>query len=96
MKSSMTIPRGNQHNINKAVTKLNNDRRKILASAKQDLVSASGKVSDVLADERESFFSLPEGFQNSPKGEAIENSIENLSQAVLSIFSATNSINDAC
>lgn len=75
---------------------MNNDRRKILESAKQELVSASGKVSDVLSDERESFFSLPDGFQSSPRGEAMENSIENLSQAVMSIFSAVNSINDAC
>ena len=75
---------------------MNSERRKILASAKQDLVSASGKVSDVLQDERESFYSLPEGFQNSTKGESIENSIENLSHAVLSIFNATNSINEAC
>ena len=74
---------------------MNNKRREILSKAITHLESALDIIDSVRFDEKYAFRSLPEGFQNSARGEAIEEAIDHLTDAIFNIKDARKSVNEA-
>lgn len=61
---------------------MNNDRRKKIKKIIIDMESIKLLLEDVLVDEESSFDNMPEGLQYSEKGEASQEAIDLMNEAV--------------
>lgn len=61
---------------------MNNDRRKKIKKIIIDMESIKALLEDVLIDEESSFDNMPEGLQYSEKGEASQEAIDLMNEAV--------------
>lgn len=61
---------------------MNNDRRKKIKKIIIDMESIKALLEDVLVDEESSFDNMPEGLQYSEKGEASQEAIDLMNEAV--------------
>ena len=61
---------------------MNNERRKKIKKIISDLESSKMLLEDVLVDEESSFDNMPEGLQYSEKGEASQEAIDLMNEAV--------------
>lgn len=73
---------------------MNHERRAVLRDVQEQLVDASVKLSNAYLDEISSYQALPEGLKATANGTSMENAIECMSDAIVSIFDATNKINE--
>lgn len=74
---------------------MNNDRRQALAEIAEQIADLFHKVTDYAAEEQESFDNLPEGLQQSERGQAIETAAEQLSEAANALDDAQRAIEEA-
>lgn len=70
------------------VNGINNKRRQFLRSAIAYLDKASDMISDAMSDEQDAFDNMPEGLQESERGEAMETAIDNMDDAISKIDDA--------
>lgn len=61
---------------------MNNARRKVLYSIIERLEDLQTDLQDILDQEEESYNNLPEGLQESERGETMEAAIDNMAEAV--------------
>ena len=61
---------------------MNNGRRKILASIEKQLEDLEGQLSIIAEEEQETFDNVPEGIQQSEKGERIQEAADELEEIV--------------
>lgn len=61
---------------------MNNGRRKILASIEKLLEDLEGQLSIIAEEEQETFDNMPEGIQESEKGERIQEAADELEEIV--------------
>ena len=74
---------------------MNNERRRRLKKAHELLNSAAQIVELVRDEEQDSFDNLPESFQDSDKGQRMEEAIEHLDDALSAIEEAGECIESA-
>ena len=74
---------------------MNNERRKIIGSIMDRLDPFIEEIEAVLGDEQAAFENMPEGLQQSARGEAVEAAIEALQEARDQIEEAKNSLSTA-
>lgn len=74
---------------------MNNVRRKRLKQAQDLLNSAAQIVDQVKDDEQDAYDNLPESFQESDKGQRMEEAIDHLTDALNAIEEAGDCIEDA-
>lgn len=60
---------------------MNQQRRKTINEILSNLEAQSELLAEVIAEEQEAFDNMPEGLQNSEKGEAMQNSLAVLEDA---------------
>lgn len=61
---------------------MNNTRRSQITDIMEKLSSLQTSIEELLEEEQEAFDNLPEGIQDSERGEAIQTAIDNLEEAV--------------
>lgn len=61
---------------------MNNTRRSQITDIMENLSSLQTSIEELLEEEQEAFDNLPEGIQDSERGEAIQAAIDNLEEAV--------------
>ena len=74
---------------------MNKQRRKELDTLFHKIEALSDELSDVLNEEQEAYDNLPEGLQESEKGEAMQEAIDNLESALSSLEEAQDYILEA-
>jgi predicted nucleic acid-binding Zn-ribbon protein len=74
---------------------MNNNRRKLLQSIINKLNDCCSELEMVKDEEQDAFDNLPEGFQVSERGEAMENAISEMENAISSIEDTITSIETA-
>ena len=60
---------------------MNNTRRSQITDIMEKLSSLQTSIEELLEEEQEAFDNLPEGIQDSERGEAIQAAIDNLEEA---------------
>ena len=75
--------------------RLNRDRRKILREAEKSLSIVYSAIEGVCDEESEAFDNLPEGLQESERGEKMEEAISNLEDAKEYVDEARDAIQNA-
>jgi len=68
--------------MNKARRKQLDNASALVQEAKGKLDDAKGLIEDALCEEEESFDNLPEGLQQSERGEAMEAAKDNMQEAI--------------
>lgn len=71
---------------------MNEERRKKIEKAKFLISDAIGIIEEVQSDERDAFDNMPEGFQQSEKGEAMEEGLASMESAVDNLNSAESDL----
>ena len=61
---------------------MNNTRRSQITDIMEKLSALQTSIEELLEEEQEAFDNLPEGIQDSERGEAIQTAIDNLEEAV--------------
>lgn len=61
---------------------MNNTRRSQITDIMENLSSLQTSIEELLEEEQEAFDNLPDGIQDSERGEAIQTAIDNLEEAV--------------
>ena len=61
---------------------MNNIRRSQITDIMENLSSLQTSIEELLEEEQEAFDNLPDGIQDSERGEAIQTAIDNLEEAV--------------
>lgn len=61
---------------------MNNTRRSQITDIMENLSSLQTSIEELLEEEQEAFDNLPDGIQDSERGEAIQAAIDNLEEAV--------------
>ena len=74
---------------------MNNTRRKALRDILDQLEALKTSIEDFQEEEQEAFDNLPEGLQDSEKGETMYNAIDNLESALSSLEEAQDYILEA-
>ena len=74
---------------------MNNQRRKAIQKVMDGLQELNNMVEELLADEQDAFESMPEGLQNSERGEASKYAAENLESAMISIEASIEELQSA-
>lgn len=74
---------------------MNKNDRKQIDEWIDKLEEIKSGIEDMLDEEQEKFDNMPEGLQESERGDAIQNAIENLGSASESIRDAIDYLNDA-
>lgn len=67
---------------------MNKQRRKMIAEVVERIEAAKGDLETIRDEEQDAFGNMPEGLQGSLRGEAMEESIESLDNAVGAIEDA--------
>ena len=74
---------------------MNKQRRKALDTLYQKIEALSYELNEVLSEEQEAYDNLPEGIQDSERGETMYNAIDNLESALSSLEEAQDYILEA-
>ena len=74
---------------------MNYIRRKQIEEVVQKLSDLQGDIESICADEQEAFDNLPESFQYSERGEAMQEAIDNLDYASSSIDDVIDYLTEA-
>ena len=74
---------------------MNNTRRKALTQISERITEIKDLLEEIQQDESDCFDNLPEGIQQSERGEAIEVAAENLESAVSSLDECLDLISTA-
>lgn len=61
---------------------MNNQRRKAIEDIRGRIADIAQDIEDILSEEQDAFDNLPESFQESERGEAMQNAINALGEAV--------------
>lgn len=74
---------------------MNNDRRKLIRGIVDRLSAIKEDIDSVLYDEQEAFDNMPEGLQQSARGEASQNALEWLESSSCQVDEAIGELTDA-
>ena len=74
---------------------MNNTRRKMIEEIINRIEPFKDEIDAVLSEEQEAFDNMPEGLQQSARGEAAENAIGSLEQASSQLEEAINELHSA-
>lgn len=74
---------------------MNNEKRKKLYTIIDDMRKLQGRIESIMDDEQDCFDNLPEGLQQSVRGQQMEEAVDNLSLAIDSIDEVILSIEEA-
>lgn len=74
---------------------MNNARRKELEKALEKIGEAKDIIQNVLDEEQDAFYNMPESFQEGERGERMQEAIGNLEGAVDSLDEVESYIEDA-
>jgi hypothetical protein len=74
---------------------MNQERRKLIRAQISALQDVDYVLTDVAEAEQEAFDNMPEGLQNSARGEAMQEALNQLEEAMDSIRSACDSLSEA-
>lgn len=74
---------------------MNNQRRKTLADISAALESLREQLGDVHSEEQDAFDSMPEGLQDSERGQKAQEAIDQLDSAFSDLESAIEAIGNA-
>ena len=74
---------------------MNQERRKLIRAQISALQDVEYVLTDVAEAEQEAFDNMPEGLQNSARGEAMQEVLNQLEEAMDSILSACDSLSEA-
>lgn len=74
---------------------MNNQRRKTLADISAALESLREQLGDVHSEEQDAFDNMPEGLQDSERGQKTQEAIEQLDSAFSDLESAIEAIGNA-
>lgn len=61
---------------------MNKHRRRKLCAIKQDLSAIQGTLQDILDEEEEAFDGFPENLQESERGQAMQNAVDCMTEAL--------------
>jgi len=75
---------------------MNNERRKRISSVVDALTDALEAVRDLAAEEQEAFDAMPEGLQDSERGEAASEAAASLEEAVGMLEESIDLLGKAC
>lgn len=67
---------------------MNKARRKELEMISEQLDTCKAEIETLMEDEQNAYDSLPESFQNGEKGEAMQNAIDQMSEAIDNVQNA--------
>lgn len=87
-------PPGRAKDREKGIT-MNKARRNQLKEIQEKMSELRDMIDTVLAEEQEAYDNLPESFQDSERGEAIQTAIEAMESAMESCEEAENSLEEA-
>ncbi|BFK46577.1 hypothetical protein [Alistipes sp. i18-0019-D1] len=82
------------YHINPIFT-MNNERRALLAEARDALDEVIDQLNDIKDEEQETYDNLPENFQDTDRGQKMNDAIEQIDQAISSIEEAQQAIDEA-
>ena len=74
---------------------MNEQRRKLIRKALDELASVRADLEAIRDDEQDAYDGMPESFQNGEKGEAAQEAISNLDDAINNIESAESEAENA-
>lgn len=73
---------------------MNNDRRTRIAEAQEEFRNLSARIEEIAEEEREALESLPENFQETDRGERMEQAADALDEVVGQIDEAVDALDD--
>lgn len=74
---------------------MNRQNRKVIEANIDSLEGIKQNIEDMLDEERSKYDNMPEGLQESERGEAMQNAIDNLESASDAIGDAIDYLNEA-
>jgi hypothetical protein len=74
---------------------MNQERRKLISAQISALQDVEYALTDVAETEQEAFDNMPEGLQNSARGEAMQEALNQLEEAMECIRSACDALSEA-
>ena len=74
---------------------MNQERRKLISAQISALQNIEYALTDVAEAEQEAFDNMPEGLQNSARGEAMQEALNQLEEAMESIRNACDSLSES-
>jgi len=74
---------------------MNNERRKEIARIIGELQQLQSDIENVLGEEQDAFDNMPEGLQQSDRGQAAENAIDELESATSAVEEAVSALENA-
>ena len=74
---------------------MNNERRKEIAAILEKVTELRGKVEDLQNAEQEAFDNMPEGLQQSERGQACENAASRLDDAMTAFDEIESALEEA-
>ena len=74
---------------------MNQERRKLISAQIPALQDIEYALTDVAEAEQEAFDNMPEGLQNSARGEAMQEALNQLEEAMESIRNACDSLSES-
>lgn len=73
---------------------MNNNQRKIVRGWQESLEKIKSEIEDMQNKEQEKYENMPDGLQESEKGEALEEAAENLGEAASNIEDAIDNLSN--